>query len=154
MSSSMGVWAKVSWIATALNLWIRTKKSLEQEGALAVVVLVLAWEMRLPGSLRNSSPALLIGPRVSTATGMKVYDCASCPYTWPSFSRMPLYHHHHCYYYYYCKLYSAFISLLWRRTFSWRAVQQLAIGWSSTFWCSQMCYRDTKQLLDNVRVRQ
>jgi len=36
--------------------------------------------MRLPRSLRNSRPALLIVPRVSTATGMKVYDCASCPY--------------------------------------------------------------------------
>ena len=37
-------------------------------------------EMCLPRSLSNSRPALLIGPRVSTATGMKAYDCASCLY--------------------------------------------------------------------------
>jgi len=36
--------------------------------------------MRLPKSLRNCSPTLLIGPRVSTAIGTKVYVCASCRY--------------------------------------------------------------------------
>jgi len=34
----------------------------------------------LPRSLRNSRPALLIGPRISTVTDMKVYECSSWTY--------------------------------------------------------------------------
>ena len=45
------------------------RQKLEREGALAVFVRRL--RKRLPRSLRNSRQALLIGPRVSTATGMK-----------------------------------------------------------------------------------
>jgi len=36
--------------------------------------------MRLPKSLRNCSPTLFTGPRVSTAIGTKVYVCDSCRY--------------------------------------------------------------------------
>lgn len=74
----MGVWAKVPWIATTSNLSIRTDKRWNRK-ALSQWSLD-TWEIRFPRSLRISIPALLIGPRVSTATGTNVYDCASCPY--------------------------------------------------------------------------
>ena len=48
-------------------------KSLEEEGAPAVVVSVLC-VMRLPRSLRKSMPSLLIAPIVSAATGTNKYE--------------------------------------------------------------------------------
>jgi len=53
MSSSVGVWEKVHvpWIATALNLWIRTDKRWNRK-ALSRWSLD-TWEMRLSRSLKN-----------------------------------------------------------------------------------------------------
>ena len=64
--------------ATALKRWIRTDRRWKRKALSRWSV--ETWIMRLPKSLRNCSPTLFIGPRVSTAIGTKVYVCASCRY--------------------------------------------------------------------------
>jgi len=68
--------AKVLHTATALKCWIRTDRRWKRKALSHWSV--ETWVMRLPKSLRNCSATLLIGPRVSTAIGTKVYVCASC----------------------------------------------------------------------------